>query len=338
MPNDPVNLSDKFGSNLSDADANLQLLKEQAAQSQGAGSSQLEIEKLKLQADKVEPEHAKLELQADRAEVKAEKLEFEAGKGGSKCTDHELEAAKAKLKADRLELEAEKTQLRVALAQLKASQSQLEHAKSQLEKLETARSYLEAAEAQADIDKLEDEKAKLRIKASQLEADKSKLEAAKSQFELSRFGLTFVYKGALAVFIIGELALVAYGRARMGRLLDLLTHAQSLAEPAITLLYPLYGSVIAIESTSKVDDEQWLAYWILYSILTLMEMVLQPILEWIPVWYMDTMKLIFSAWLVLPQFRGAAFIYDTFVRQHLKKYAWFGCGPQHKSPNGKGRT
>ena len=41
-----------------------------------------------------------------------------------------------------------------------------------------------------------------------------------------------------------------------------------------------YASVVAIESTSKLDDEQWLAYWIIYSFLTLMEMVLQPVLEW----------------------------------------------------------
>lgn len=37
---------------------------------------------------------------------------------------------------------------------------------------------------------------------------------------------------------------------------------------------------MAIESTSKVDDEQWLAYWILYSFLTLVEMLFQPALEW----------------------------------------------------------
>ncbi|KAM7483471.1 hypothetical protein LguiB_008054 [Lonicera macranthoides] len=75
-----------------------------------------------------------------------------------------------------------------------------------------------------------------------------------------------------------------------------------------------------MESTSKVDDEQWLAYWILYSFLTLAEMLLQPLLEWIPIWY--DMKLAFVVWLVIPQFRGAAFIYERFVRQKLiKKYA-----------------
>ncbi|PHU15633.1 HVA22-like protein d [Capsicum chinense] len=81
------------------------------------------------------------------------------------------------------------------------------------------------------------------------------------------------------------------------------------------LLYPLYASVVAIESTSKLDDEQWLAYWILYSFLTLMEMLLQPMLQWIPIWY--DLKLAMVAWLVLPQFRGAAFIYEKFVREKL---------------------
>jgi receptor expression-enhancing protein 5/6 len=35
-----------------------------------------------------------------------------------------------------------------------------------------------------------------------------------------------------------------------------------------------------MESTSKVDDEQWLAYWILYSLITLMEMALHKVLYW----------------------------------------------------------
>jgi hypothetical protein len=31
---------------------------------------------------------------------------------------------------------------------------------------------------------------------------------------------------------------------------------------------------------SKLDDEQWLAYWILYSFITLMEMVLESLIYW----------------------------------------------------------
>ncbi|RLM59018.1 hypothetical protein C2845_PM18G07230 [Panicum miliaceum] len=73
-----------------------------------------------------------------------------------------------------------------------------------------------------------------------------------------------------------------------------------------------------MESSSKLDDEQWLAYWILYSFITLMEMVLHSLICWIPIWY--ELKLLFTAWLVLPNFRGAAFIYNKFVREHVKKH------------------
>ncbi|KAL8464286.1 hypothetical protein ACS0TY_033982 [Phlomoides rotata] len=105
----------------------------------------------------------------------------------------------------------------------------------------------------------------------------------------------------------------------MSRFWTLLIYLHSMAGPGIMLLYPLYASVVAIESTSKLDDEQWLAYWILYSFLTLMEMLLWSILEWVAIWY--DLKLAFVAWLVLPQFRGAAFIYEKFVREKIiRKY------------------
>ncbi|PON95735.1 HVA22-like protein [Trema orientale] len=121
----------------------------------------------------------------------------------------------------------------------------------------------------------------------------------------------------------------------MGKFWTFVSQVHSLAGPSLTLLYPLYASIVAIESTSKLDDEQWLAYWILYSFLTLVEMVLQPALEWIPIWY--DVKLVFVAWLVLPQFKGAAFLYERFVREQIKKYK--GHPTQHKSsPNSKGKN
>ncbi|XP_072965766.1 protein HVA22-like [Typha angustifolia] len=103
----------------------------------------------------------------------------------------------------------------------------------------------------------------------------------------------------------------------MGKLWALLGHLHSLAGPTITLIYPLYASVRTIESAAKDNDEQWLAYWILYTFLTLMEMVAGPILYWFPLWY--PIKVVFAAWLVLPQFMGASFLYEKFVREQLKK-------------------
>ncbi|KAL0890997.1 hypothetical protein Bca101_014980 [Brassica carinata] len=82
-----------------------------------------------------------------------------------------------------------------------------------------------------------------------------------------------------------------------------------------------YASVVAMETATKVDDEQWLSYWIIYSFLTLTELILQSLLEWIPIWY--SVKLVFVAWLVLPQFHGAAFIYNRLVREQFKKHGVF---------------
>ncbi|XP_073024891.1 HVA22-like protein e isoform X2 [Primulina huaijiensis] len=114
----------------------------------------------------------------------------------------------------------------------------------------------------------------------------------------------------------------------------LITFLHSLAGPAMMLLYPLYASVMAIESPSKLDDQQWLAYWILYSFLTLMEMLLEPVLQWIPIWY--DMKLAFVAWLVLPQFRGASFIYSKLVKE--KVINRYGGTLFKKSPDGKAKN
>ncbi|XP_066338101.1 HVA22-like protein e isoform X1 [Miscanthus floridulus] len=114
----------------------------------------------------------------------------------------------------------------------------------------------------------------------------------------------------------------------MGKLWTILTHLHSLAGPTVMLLYPLYASVQAMETPSKLDDEQWLAYWILYSFITLMEMVLESLIYWIPIWY--ELKLLFIAWLVLPNFRGAAFIYDKFVREQLRKHGLTAAGSGKK--------
>ncbi|CAL5019565.1 unnamed protein product [Urochloa decumbens] len=82
--------------------------------------------------------------------------------------------------------------------------------------------------------------------------------------------------------------------------------------PLVSLAYPLYASVRAIETKSAVDDQQWLTYWVLYSFITLFELTFAPVLEWLPLW--SYAKLFFNCWLVLPQFNGAAHVYEHFVR------------------------
>ncbi|XP_073023281.1 HVA22-like protein a isoform X1 [Primulina eburnea] len=88
-----------------------------------------------------------------------------------------------------------------------------------------------------------------------------------------------------------------------------------LAGPVVSLVYPLYASIRAIETKSPVDDQQWLTYWVLYSMITLFELTFAKLIEWIPLWHY--MKLIFTCWLVIPYFSGAAYVYEHFVRPYL---------------------
>ncbi|KAD2805992.1 hypothetical protein E3N88_39369 [Mikania micrantha] len=52
-----------------------------------------------------------------------------------------------------------------------------------------------------------------------------------------------------------------------------------LASPVLSLAYPLYASIRAIETKSPVDDQQWLTYWVLYSMITLLELTFAKLIE-----------------------------------------------------------
>ncbi|KAK1388777.1 hypothetical protein POM88_016955 [Heracleum sosnowskyi] len=65
-------------------------------------------------------------------------------------------------------------------------------------------------------------------------------------------------------------------------------------------------------SPSSLDDQQWLTYWVLYSLIyTLFELSCWQVRQWLPFW--PYMKLVPCMWLVLPIFNGAG-----FVRKYVK--------------------
>ncbi|KAL6541345.1 HVA22-like protein a [Orobanche hederae] len=104
-----------------------------------------------------------------------------------------------------------------------------------------------------------------------------------------------------------------------------------LAGPVVSLVYPLYASIRAIETKSPTDDQQWLTYWVLYSMITLFELTFAKLIEWhtytsfnhlesvvcarLPFW--SYIKLFFTCWLVIPYFSGAAYVYEQYVRPYL---------------------
>ncbi|KAG6426284.1 hypothetical protein SASPL_110505 [Salvia splendens] len=52
-----------------------------------------------------------------------------------------------------------------------------------------------------------------------------------------------------------------------------------LAMPLVSLVYPLYCSVKAIETKSRIDGQQWLTCWVLYSLITLFELTFSKLIE-----------------------------------------------------------
>ncbi|CAI9757531.1 unnamed protein product [Fraxinus pennsylvanica] len=91
-----------------------------------------------------------------------------------------------------------------------------------------------------------------------------------------------------------------------------------LAGPVVSLVYPLYASIRAIETKSRADDQQWLTYWILYSMITIFELTFAKLIEWIPFW--SYAKLIFTCWLVIPYFSGASHVKPDDILSAAEKY------------------
>ena len=85
----------------------------------------------------------------------------------------------------------------------------------------------------------------------------------------------------------------------------------------IGFLYPAFKSFEAIETKQKGDDTQWLIYWVVYAFFSIIEVFVDFLIYWIPFYY--AFKLAFLLWAMLPQTKGAKFLYDNFLKDFLKK-------------------
>ena len=63
---------------------------------------------------------------------------------------------------------------------------------------------------------------------------------------------------------------------------------------------------------------QWLTYWVIYGFVETAESIIAQFL-WIPFYY--EMKSVLLLWLVLPQTKGAAFVFQHFICPFMQKYA-----------------
>lgn len=61
----------------------------------------------------------------------------------------------------------------------------------------------------------------------------------------------------------------------------------------IGFLYPAYASIKALESRDKQDDTQWLMYWVVFALFSVIEFFSDILVGWVPIYWL--LKVIFNA-------------------------------------------
>ncbi|KAJ1975132.1 ER membrane protein DP1/Yop1 [Dimargaris verticillata] len=102
------------------------------------------------------------------------------------------------------------------------------------------------------------------------------------------------------------------GIALVGLILVFFNIGGNLITNLIGFVYPAWSSFHAIESPGKDDDTQWLTYWTVFGLFNTAEYFSNVLLYWIPFYYV--FKLVVLMWLLLPQTRGAEYVYQQYLR------------------------
>eukprot|EP01041_Mallomonas_annulata_P007462 gene7462-15267_t len=79
--------------------------------------------------------------------------------------------------------------------------------------------------------------------------------------------------------------------------------------------YPLYASLKAIESKGVEDDAQWLTYWLIFSILKIVDELAGVITQLIPFYFL--FKVVFLVYCYHPSTKGAAVVYSQLLRPYV---------------------
>ena len=86
----------------------------------------------------------------------------------------------------------------------------------------------------------------------------------------------------------------------------------------VGFIYPVVKSVQAILSEDMEDDLTWLRYWVVLALVSLVEMAVDPMVDYFPAYLLA--KCAFLIWCMAPSpNNGASFVF-TQVRSNKTKY------------------
>ena len=76
----------------------------------------------------------------------------------------------------------------------------------------------------------------------------------------------------------------------------------------VGIVIPVYFTIKAYEKPEAGDEQQWVTYWGIFSVLMLFDLMMPSFLMKIPLFYFG--KFLFLVWLFLPNSRGALTLHD----------------------------
>ena len=82
--------------------------------------------------------------------------------------------------------------------------------------------------------------------------------------------------------------------------------------------YPCFMSFLALETEGADDDKQWLTYWVVFGLFSIVDQFAGFILTFIPFYFF--IKLCFLVWLMHPSTTGATVIYNSYILPNMKQY------------------
>ncbi|KAJ5176191.1 TB2/DP1/HVA22-related protein [Penicillium canariense] len=88
-----------------------------------------------------------------------------------------------------------------------------------------------------------------------------------------------------------------------------------LLSSVITILFPIFASYKALRSSDPSQLAPWLMYWVVLSVILLVESWTVFIVGWFP--FYSWIRLFFMCYLVLPQTQGARMLYQDYVDPFL---------------------
>ncbi|GMI39662.1 hypothetical protein TrCOL_g10461 [Triparma columacea] len=103
----------------------------------------------------------------------------------------------------------------------------------------------------------------------------------------------------------------------LGSVLFLLGGAK-LVSDLVGFVYPAYASFKAIDSADPNDDTQWLTYWVVFAVFSIIESAASILVSWIPFYFF--IKLTFLIWLYHPSTLGAVVVYTSVIRPYVLPY------------------